>query len=283
MKRNFLITENEKKRILEMHNHSKNTKKINESYDYGLIQEGDELCDIICKRKIAAYGSNGDVVKEIQHALSKCGYNIKYEGGGMNTGCAKDKNDCDGKFRQHTRDAVKEFQKANGLIVDGKVGYNTLKALEEEGCIDLPECKCDEYNDDEENNNQNNNQNNLLSNDEQKKLIDNIDCNKLKECVYDKLFKGDVSPKDRILNLKTCLGIGGYGDIDAGKMAQLDAKSGYLSQCQWYIPTLTEKGEYIMSCPKTLNCQNGIDRDMRYCNSKFIKACEKAKCTQIYY
>ena len=279
MKRNFLITENEKKRILEMYNHSKNTKKINESYEYGIIQEDDELCDIICKRKIAAFGSNGDVVREIQHALSKCGYNTKFEGGGMNTGCAKNKNNCDGKFRKHTRDAVEDFQKANGLVVDGKVGYNTLKALEDEGCIDLPKCECDEYND----NNQNNNQNNLLSDNDEKKLIDNIDCDKLKKCVYDKLFKGDVSAKDRILNLKTCLGIGGYGDIDAGTMAELDSKSGFLNQCQWYIPTTSNKDKYIMSCPKTLNCQPGPNKDMRYCYSKFIKACEKAKCTQISY
>lgn len=279
MKRNFLITENEKKRILEMYNHSKNTKKINESYEYGIIQEGDEICDIICKRKIAAFGSNGDVVREIQHALSKCGYNTKFEGGGMNTGCAKNKNNCDGKFRKHTRDAVEDFQKANGLAVDGKVGYNTLKALEDEGCIDLPECKCDEYNDDEENNNQNN----LLSDNDEKKLIDNIDCDKLKKCVYDELFYSDMSFEHRFLEFKKCLGVGGYGDIDAEKMAELDAKSGFLNQCQWYIPTTSTKDKYIMSCPKTLNCQPGPNKDMRYCNSKFIKACEKVKCTQISY
>ncbi len=109
------------------------------------IQQGDTWCDIICKRKIASVGSNGDIVKHIQHALAKgCEslsmndfgpYNPTKGGGGMSESCSQSWDDCDGKFRKETKKAVEEFQKdANtyskkGLKVDGIVGANTLKAM----------------------------------------------------------------------------------------------------------------------------------------------------------
>ena len=142
MNRRFTITEEEKRRIIGMHQIATKSHYIMEKYEGGLIMEGDDLCEIECERKVAAYGSNGDAVKEIQHALSKCGYNTKYEGGGMKQGCGEDKNNCDGKFREHTRDSVKEFQRENGLTVDGKVGSDTLKKLVSEGCLDDPQCDC---------------------------------------------------------------------------------------------------------------------------------------------
>ena len=107
MNKRFTITEEEKRRIIGMHQIATKSHYIMEKYEGGLIMVGDDLCEIECERKIAAYGSNGDAVKEIQHALSKCGYNTEYEGGGMNQGCGEDKNNCDGKFREHTRDSVK--------------------------------------------------------------------------------------------------------------------------------------------------------------------------------
>ena len=134
-----------------------------------LIQPGDTWCDIRCKRKIAAKGSNGDIVKHIQHALAKgCEmaggnwgpYNIDKEGGGMNAGCAKDWKTCDGKFRRHTKDAVKEFQKdynntmTNQLTEDGIFGVNTLEAMCNMGgditCFDLPKRACEDCNCDKE-------------------------------------------------------------------------------------------------------------------------------------
>jgi len=104
------------------------------------VQQGDTWCDIICKRKIASVGSNGDIVKHIQHALAKgCGdygpYNPTKGGGGMSESCSIEYTGCDGKFRKETKKAVEEFQKdANtyhkkGLKVDGIVGANTLKAM----------------------------------------------------------------------------------------------------------------------------------------------------------
>lgn len=111
---------------------------------YDLIQQGDDLCDILCGRKVAAYGSNGDVVKKIQQALAKCGHNVEYEGGGINQGCKDDFNKCDGKFRKETKKAVESFQKGfQGLVVDGVVGRETLRVLGEK-CIQLPQCDCEE-------------------------------------------------------------------------------------------------------------------------------------------
>ena len=118
-----------------------------------LIQPGDTWCDIICKRKIAANGSNGDIVKHIQHALALGTpaygpYNKDNQGGGMIAGCSKNWKTCDGKFRTHTKDAVKEFQDDFDLTSDGIVGLNTLDVLCEYG-FDLPkeacedDCNCD--------------------------------------------------------------------------------------------------------------------------------------------
>lgn len=275
MNKSFLITEEERKRIINMHTYATKTQYLNESYEYGIIQQGDELCDIICKRKIAAYGSNGDVVKEIQHALSKCGYNIKYEGGGMKTGCAKDKKNCDGKFRQHTRDAVKEFQKNNGLTVDGKVGYDTLKALEEEGCIKLPECDCEEKKQKEEEDTQQD----YFNFDDYKKIIDNIDCNNLKKCVKDYIIISDPNH----YGFENCIGIRQKVDMDEEDYSNLE-KDGFVKSCMWYIRTNDTKGDkYIMECPDYLNCMPGINKDMRFCNSKAIKTCKDKGCTKITY
>lgn len=57
------------------------------------------------------YGSTGDDVKKLQEALGFTG------------------NDIDGIFGQKTQQAVKDYQKANGLAVDGIAGNNTLGAL----------------------------------------------------------------------------------------------------------------------------------------------------------
>ncbi len=59
-------------------------------------------------------GSNGNTVKTIQRKLKNWGY---YNGS------------VDGIFGAKTKEAVKYFQRKNGLKVDGIVGNNTLKAL----------------------------------------------------------------------------------------------------------------------------------------------------------
>lgn len=60
------------------------------------------------------YGSSGDEVKKLQETLNAQGnYNLA----------------TDGKFGAKTQEAVKAYQKANGLSVDGIVGNNTWGAL----------------------------------------------------------------------------------------------------------------------------------------------------------
>ena len=59
-------------------------------------------------------GSSGATVKTIQKKLKNWGY---YKGA------------VDGIYDSQTREAVKYFQRKNGLKVDGVVGAQTLKAL----------------------------------------------------------------------------------------------------------------------------------------------------------
>jgi hypothetical protein len=265
----FIITEEEKNRIINLHKTAVSKQYLNEIYEGGLIQSGDELCDIICKDKLAAYGSNGSVVKEIQHALAKCGYNTKYGGGGMNQACGKNVDSCDGKFREQTRDAVKDFQQSNGLKVDGKVGYNTLIALQQEGCIELPDCQCDDQQQQDSDYNFKN----------PKEIIDNVECEKLKKCVYDYI----MIPVPDYIGFNKCLSGEKQSDMDETDYENLE-KDGFVEGCSWIIRTNdAEKYKTILSCPDLLNCMPSAGKDMRYCNSKAIKACKEKGCTQITY
>ena len=60
-------------------------------------------------------GSTGDAVKALQRDLLAAGY---YDGGRV-----------DGNFGDGTDNAVRDFQRENGLIVDGVVGEKTVKEL----------------------------------------------------------------------------------------------------------------------------------------------------------
>lgn len=60
------------------------------------------------------FGSRGTAVLQLQQALNALGY---------------DTNGADGKFGKGTEQAVKDYQKANGLTVDGKAGVKTLAQL----------------------------------------------------------------------------------------------------------------------------------------------------------
>ena len=65
-------------------------------------------------------GFKGDQVRELQQRLKELGY---YKG------------KVDGDFGEKTEEAVKDFQKANKLTVDGKVGENTLKKLRSKDAV----------------------------------------------------------------------------------------------------------------------------------------------------
>ena len=67
------------------------------------------------------YGHTGNKVKAVQNALNKLGYG--------NSGT----NGLDGIFGVNTRAAVYNFQKANGLVVDGIVGVKTKAAFKKKG------------------------------------------------------------------------------------------------------------------------------------------------------
>ena len=96
----------------------------------GIIGKNDrDWCLIKCNIKHAKNGSSGDIVKFIQFVLGNNDFNPKYEGGGMNDNCSQKWQYCDGKFRNHTKDAVKEFQSKYKLSVDGIVGPDTLNKM----------------------------------------------------------------------------------------------------------------------------------------------------------
>lgn len=67
----------------------------------------------VSKKKIGEVKSRPNV-KQIQVALFNAGYNP---------------GDMDGKMGKQTREAIKSFQKANGLTADGSVGKKTWKLL----------------------------------------------------------------------------------------------------------------------------------------------------------
>ncbi len=68
----------------------------------------------IAVETLSRYGSRGDEVRTIQNKLKRWGY---YTG------------NVDGIYGSKTVEAVKYFQRKNGLTVDGIAGTNTLKAL----------------------------------------------------------------------------------------------------------------------------------------------------------
>jgi hypothetical protein len=260
----FLITEEEKNRIIDLHTTATKKLYLSEKYEGGLIMEGDDLCDIECEDKLAAYGSKGEAVKEIQHALAKCGYNAKYEGGGMKSGCGKDKNKCDGKFKEHTRDAVKEFQKENGLFVDGKVGAKTLSALVDEGCLEDPQCDCEDQT-----------QTDFDDTKSYEDILNDVDCENLKNCVFKHIINTPAPDYNKFMG---CLN-NNENSLITDEMIKYADYDGELKNCKYNVFQMSKS----LTCPKTLNCMPGPKKDMSLCNSKFIAACKKAECTNVTY
>ncbi|MFZ7131526.1 MAG: spore cortex-lytic enzyme [Eubacteriales bacterium] len=70
--------------------------------------------NVIAKEKVIYYGSDPDAVGKVQRKLKDWGY---YKGG------------IDGYFGYRTEQAVKSFQKKNGLTIDGICGPKTLDAM----------------------------------------------------------------------------------------------------------------------------------------------------------
>jgi len=261
------LSESEKNRILSLYEGRYVKNIINEAY-YGIIQEQDDICEIICKRKMAQYGSNGDVVRMIQHLLMSNGYNPKYEGGGMNAGCSKNYKTCDGLFRNHTRDTVKEFQRAYGLVVDGKVGYQTWKKMCEvikftssvTKNMFCKDCNCDDQDQDD------NRRDDDRRDDD---FLDQFDCEDIKNCMQKYLF-GVTAPD--YVGFMECINFNkrGKGEIDNDYIF----KDGNVRQCYWNVG-----GKDVFKCPEFVNCMPGPGQNFKYCESIAIKACIRVGCT----
>ena len=75
--------------------------------------------------RILRFGSTGDDVKKLQTALKELGYELGSFG--------ENGDGIDGIIGSVTQNAIKAFQEANGLVVDGIAGPETLAALEKAG------------------------------------------------------------------------------------------------------------------------------------------------------
>jgi hypothetical protein len=88
------------------------------------------LSDLSGSDKYVKYGMKGDIVKEIQSALLRSGQlTTAFQLAKDNEACKQDHNQCHGTFGEKTLAAVKEFQAANDLVIDGFVGPDTAEAL----------------------------------------------------------------------------------------------------------------------------------------------------------
>ena len=101
-------------------------------FDYSNHSEGTEVEEVeTLGYRTLRNGDEGQDVKELQKLLMKAGYKLPKYG-------------ADGDFGTETLNAVKEFQKANNLTVDGIVGKQTYAVLEkyEEEVVETPSNKC---------------------------------------------------------------------------------------------------------------------------------------------
>jgi len=83
--------------------------------------------------KIIGLNAKGSLVKDVQHALINVGYSGTTSGSITTdvVGCKDDVEKCDGIYGPTTKEMVKQFQKDNGLAVDGIVGKQTYFAFDE--------------------------------------------------------------------------------------------------------------------------------------------------------
>jgi len=92
--------------------------------------KSDSLYDLADTDKYVKKGMKGEIVKQIQHKLLKSGQlKNTYKLAVDNQKCIEDYTFCHGTFGNITLAAVKEFQDANDLVIDGFVGPDTAEAL----------------------------------------------------------------------------------------------------------------------------------------------------------
>jgi len=98
----------------------------------GYVQQTDtDWSAVTTNNKIIGLNAKGPLVKKVQNKL----INIGYSGtslGSITTdveGCKADVEKCDGIYGKLTKEMVKQYQKDNGLAVDGIVGQQTYDAM----------------------------------------------------------------------------------------------------------------------------------------------------------
>ena len=81
--------------------------------------------------KVIGLNAKGPLVKQVQQKLIKYGYSGTTSGSVTTDvqGCKDNVEKCDGIYGPTTKEMVKEYQKDNGLDVDGIVGQQTYAAL----------------------------------------------------------------------------------------------------------------------------------------------------------
>ena len=81
--------------------------------------------------KVIGLNARGPLVKEVQQRLIKIGYSGTTSGSVTTdvAGCKDDVEKCDGIYGPTTKEMVKQYQKDNGLAVDGIVGQQTYDSL----------------------------------------------------------------------------------------------------------------------------------------------------------
>jgi len=107
----------------------KYTKQLFQSV-YGGHNMVPQLSHLAQSDKYIKYGMKGDLVRQIQSALLRSGQlTTAFQLAKDNEACKQDHNQCHGTFGNITLAAVKEFQAANDLVIDGFVGPDTAEAL----------------------------------------------------------------------------------------------------------------------------------------------------------
>ena len=81
--------------------------------------------------KVIGLNAKGPLVKQVQQQLIKIGYSGTTSGTITNDveACKGDFKKCDGIYGKLTKEMVKQFQKDNGLAVDGIVGQQTYNSM----------------------------------------------------------------------------------------------------------------------------------------------------------
>ncbi len=98
----------------------------------GYVQPTDNDWSAVTEdNKVIGLNAKGPLVKQVQNKLIEVGYSGTTSGSVTTDvqGCLDDVEKCDGIYGPTTKEMVKQYQKDNGLAVDGIVGQQTYDSL----------------------------------------------------------------------------------------------------------------------------------------------------------